>query len=305
MVDIQKKYWCFTLNNYTEADELFFKDKVPSVFKYVRYGKEVAPTTGTCHMQGWFILKDKKRFNVVKNLLTDGLSQAPHIEACKGNEADNERYCSKSGDVVVLGAKETKQGSRSELDAFKATVLAGCYDMKRLREEHSDVCAKYPRFVADFVQDQVPMPEIEVYPLRLWQQDLNLYLNAPPNPRQILFVVDPIGNTGKTWFAKYYCRLHPENTQYMEAGKKTDMAYALNPNIRVLFVNCTRKMCDFLPYGFLESVKDGIVFSSKYESRNKILGPVHVVILMNEQPDENALSHDRYKYMYPEDYPEK
>ncbi len=48
-------------------------------------------------------------------------------------------------------------------------------------------------------------------------------------------------------------------------------------------------------YDFLESVKDGMVFSTKYESVVKTLGKVHVVVLMNEMPDMSKLSDDRYQ----------
>ena len=41
-------------------------------------------------------------------------------------------------------------------------------------------------------------------------------------------------------------------------------------------------------------MKNGYVFCSKYESRVKQLSPCHVVVFMNEDPDMNKLSKDRY-----------
>jgi hypothetical protein len=72
------------------------------------------------------------------------------------------------------------------------------------------------------------------------------------------------------------------------------MSYALRQDIRVLFVNLCRKQSDFLQYDFLEGVKDGLIFSSKYESAMKNMPPCHVVVMMNQQPDMSALSADRY-----------
>ncbi len=80
----------------------------------------------------------------------------------------------------------------------------------------------------------------------------------------------------------------------MEPGKKADMAYALSTDVRILFVNVTRQQVEHIQYSFLESVKDGLVFSPKYESGMKYLKPMHVVVLMNQLPDMTLLSDDRY-----------
>jgi len=54
------------------------------------------------------------------------------------------------------------------------------------------------------------------------------------------------------------------------------------------------KQGDFIQYDFLEELKNGYVFSPKYESKNKSFPTPHVVVLMNEIPDKSKLSEDRY-----------
>lgn len=62
-----------------------------------------------------------------------------------------------------------------------------------------------------------------------------------------------------------------------------------------MFVDAPRsKQGEFIQYDFLEDVKNGYVFSTKYESRVKTLDNVHVVVNMNETPDMSKLSADRY-----------
>lgn len=280
--------WIFTLNNYTDEDVERIHQNFPEHYKYVIFGKEIAPTTGTPHLQGYLQLVSRRRLTGMKKLMPRA-----NLQEAKGSAAQNLKYCSKDANVTELG-ESTTAGQRSDLEDFKEAVKSGELSLKRLREDYSDVCAKYPRFVREYVSDKTPQPHLEVHPLRLWQEDLNRTLNLPPGDRKIIFVVDPKGNQGKTWFAKYYCSLH-ENAQILEAAKKADMAYALDNQIRVLFVNCVRKTTEFLQYGFLEAVKDGIVFSAKYESGNKLIGACHVVVLMNQQPDMEALSEDRYE----------
>jgi len=72
------------------------------------------------------------------------------------------------------------------------------------------------------------------------------------------------------------------------------MAYAMPAVCRVLFLDCTRKQVEYMPYTFMEECKDGMIFSSKYESCIKKYPDMHVVVLMNQEPDMDALSKDRY-----------
>ncbi len=74
------------------------------------------------------------------------------------------------------------------------------------------------------------------------------------------------------------------------------MAFALEEDRRVIFFDCARsKQGVFLQYDFLEQVKNGMVFSPKFDSRFKYSKPPHVVVLMNEHPDMSRLSADRYR----------
>lgn len=42
---------CFTLNNYSEEDERRIQEGT-EFYRYAVYGRELAPTTGTRHLQG-------------------------------------------------------------------------------------------------------------------------------------------------------------------------------------------------------------------------------------------------------------
>jgi hypothetical protein len=44
--------------------------------------------------------------------------------------------------------------------------------------------------------------------------------------------------------------------------------------------------------------------SPKYESCMKEYPNMHVVVLMNEDPDMNALSSDRYSFMHLDEWPD-
>lgn len=280
------KHWCFTLNNYTDNDIERITNNAYLV-DYIIFGREVGQS-GTPHLQGFVSFPNRVRLNNC----VETIGQAHFTVARSVDHAI--QYCKKDGDFTEIGIRPAVKGARNDLEAFKQAVLGGETDMKKLRIEHSDICAKYPKFVNDFVQDNIPRPIIKFFPLRPWQQTVYDALKLQPDARTIFFIVDYQGNGGKSWFGHYYCYLH-DNAQVLLPGKKADMSYALNPLVRVLFIDAPRsKQGDFIQYDFLEDVKNGYVFCSKYESKIKYLQPCHVVVFMNEDPDMNKLSRDRY-----------
>lgn len=286
----QAKNWFYTLNNYNDH-ELAHLSRLPDGAVFHFFGKETG-TNGTPHLQGTIGFESRRTLRQVK----DALSTRMHLEPTR-NVPKSIEYCSKDGDTYSFGEIPTRNacGSRTDLEGFKESVQGGVYELKRLREEHSEVLAKYPRFCADYVRDHKPRRVPELHPLRDWQADLYGELERAPGPRTIIFVVDLQGNSGKSWFCDYVEHLKPEKTQVLNPGKKADMCLALREDISILFLDAPRsKQGDFIQYDFLEDVKNGRVFSGKYESGMKYLGPVHVVCMMNEEPDMTKLSNDRY-----------
>jgi len=285
------RHWCFTLNNYTEVDEERISQLRDQRGVYVCYGKEKGEN-GTPHLQGFVSFPSRKRMTYVKNVIGQAhFSMARMLD----NSID---YCQKDGDYVEFGTRpQNKKGSgrRTDLEEFKQDVKEGTLDMKTLREKHSVVCARYERFVSTYVRDNSPTYQVKVFPLRPWQETLNRDLNGPVDERSIVFLVDVTGNAGKTWFFRYYEQNHQDTTQIILPGKKADMAYVLRENNRVVFFDCPKsKQGEYIQYDFLEEVKNGNVFSGKYECKEKRFSPPHVVVAMNEHPNMDLLSADRY-----------
>lgn len=87
------------------------------------------------------------------------------------------------------------------------------------------------------------------------------------------------------------------NAIYVQ-GKASDIkaaivAMAVKPTI-VIF-GLPRSMEDYVSYEAIESVKDGIFFSGKYESGMCLFKPPHILIFANFMPDESKLSSDRWR----------
>jgi len=284
------KNWCFTLNNYSESDvQRLLQLETASSVSYCVFGREIGES-GTPHLQGFvsFVSRTTRQAAVAL------LGQA-HFSVARQVQNSIE-YCKKDGNFEEFGSPPSlSSGKRSDIDAFKEDVVHGNLDFKSLRELHSDVWAKYPRFCVDYVNDHQPVRQVVEHPFRPWQQTLYDELLGDPDPRKIKFLIDPRGNSGKSWFAHYFLSKDVRPAQVLLPGKKADMVYALQPGIQVLFIDAPRsKQGEYLQYDFLEEVKNGYVFSSKYESRMKTLPPCHVVVSMNEEPDLTKLSFDRY-----------
>lgn len=293
----QTKTWYYTINNHGEENLVSLRKLVDeNKATYHIFQQEIGEEEGTPHIQGFIILPRKTRLNGVKKLVGD----RAHLTVFKGPPQRGRNYCSKEEtrmegtSTEEFGEIPETQGNRNDLDSFKEAVRNGTRKLQAL-EEHSEIMAKYPRFAREYMDLHRPRAEIPDHDLRPWQARLKEELSHPPNDREIIFVNDPTGNQGKTWFARKYCQDNPETAQFLEPGKKADMAYAINEETTHCFVNVTRQKVESLQYSFLEALKDGLVFSPKYESGMKYLQPMHVIVMMNCEPDLTLLSSDRYK----------
>lgn len=111
----KSRSWCFTLNNYTDADVSAFQSLE---CEYIIFGKEVGES-GTPHLQGYIYFSNARSFASVKKI-----HSGMHLEVAKGNTKQNVDYCSKDGDVHEHGTRPT-QGKRSVHSEVLQMVSSG------------------------------------------------------------------------------------------------------------------------------------------------------------------------------------
>lgn len=102
----RNRNFCFTLNNYTEVDIDNLK-KLDA--KYIIFGKEIAPTTKTPHLQGYIEFTNAKTLKSLKKI-----NASIHWEFRKGTANEAAIYCKKDGDYYEHG-NITNQGHRTDL----------------------------------------------------------------------------------------------------------------------------------------------------------------------------------------------
>lgn len=130
-----------------------------------------------------------------------------------------------------------------------------------------------------------------------WQKNLLYIYNNDINERKIYWFVDLVGCKGKTSFARHLI-VNKYKVIYV-CGKSKDIKYGLikqleNDDVRMVIFDFTRTNENYISYQAIEELKNGIFFSSKYESGMCIFNIPHVICFSNFEPDESRLSKDRW-----------
>lgn len=161
--------YCFTLNNYTNEDcemlgkatfgspfaktpgELYKKGDIKPFITYLCYAKEIAPTTGTKHLQGYLEMANAKTISALKKSLKN---KSYHFEVSKGSAEDNRNYCMKTIDDEDENERWTEygspkqQGERTDLINIKNEIVKGkkvddiCMDNPNLYHQYGRTLSK-------------------------------------------------------------------------------------------------------------------------------------------------------------------
>lgn len=141
-------------------------------------------------------------------------------------------------------------------------------------------------------------PLMFTVPTKPWQLDLIARLQAPLEFRKIHWYWSEKGEMKKSAFVRYY-KIH-YNAIMIDGGRKCDiMQLVSSTNMMVcntIFFDIPRADKNKISYSALEALKNGLIFSPKFESACKIFNPPHIVIFSNTPPDmdPNKMSSDRW-----------
>lgn len=103
------KNFVFTLNNYTYEQEESIKNLCDNRVTFVAYSHEIAPSTGTPHLQGYLHHKNALRFDSIRRWFPW------HIEIMRGSFHQNQVYCSKQDTLLKFGTEPLTQSDGARM----------------------------------------------------------------------------------------------------------------------------------------------------------------------------------------------
>lgn len=133
--------WIFTLNNYT-ADDHLAMPKVPAA--YLCFGLEVAPTTGTPHMQGYVRFAEACSLKQASRMIPRA-----SLRRAFGSVSDNVKYTSKDEWFYEYGIRPGENGSCSfeQIAHAKANPDNHMHILKQYGKTYDDVCIQKARSI--------------------------------------------------------------------------------------------------------------------------------------------------------------
>lgn len=135
-----------------------------------------------------------------------------------------------------------------------------------------------------------------ITPDKWWQIEILDILKTVADDRKVYWYWSHKGGVGKSQFAKYL--VAKENALFFEEGKKADIMHLIfeapEKRLKKIIIDVPRDNGNKVSYKSLECIKNGMIYSSKYEGGYKLFNSPHVIIFANLPPEEHRLSADRW-----------
>lgn len=286
--------WVFTHNNpaYPTADlpELPYE-------RYVSWQREVGES-GTPHIQGYVECSRPVRLAALRAAL-----EGAHFEPRRGTREQARDYTVKvdsrdqdvegdppgpftRGDFATGGA-----GKRNDIRDARDAILAGA-KRREILNDFPDIVAKFPRFIetCEAARAEEQRERLDDFEPREWQKPVLAMLAEPPSKRQILWIYDAVGDTGKTYLSRYL--VDQRDAWYCCGGKTVDLTYSYAGQDIVIF-DYSRDTANYVNYQVMEQMKNGMLHNTKYQAAMKIFNPPHLICFANFLPEAGKFSRDR------------
>ncbi len=196
--------------------------------------------------------------------------------------------------ILVDNSENGKRGREKQKQQYSTVLdLAKRGEWDKIQEDFPDYYIKHHTSLKRIHQESKVVEPYEFpHPFRDWQRRC-LELLDKADDRSIIWFYDAPGNSGKSTFLKWLA-VRP-TAFYLDGGKKQDNIFLLREHHTLLLIDLPRHAKDFVPYSTMETFKNGIWTSTKYEG-NRVHRqlPGSVVVVANFLPDVTKLSMDRW-----------
>lgn len=223
-------------------------------------------------------------------------------------------------DKYIIGKEKGKEGTPHLQCYFEKTNAVAFSVLKKLfprghwekskgnRKANIKYCSKEKDFIENFKVDindevqEIMDDEYKDVVWRPWQQDLLDLLKTKPDRRKIHWYYDKKGHAGKSYLGKYIGATHG---CIMGTGKQNDVFNQIKianeshkERLKIIIIDCPRDKINFMNYGMIEVIKNGFIYSGKFDGGQVMYKIPHVIVFANQEPDKGAWSEDRYDIRY-------
>lgn len=245
----------------------------------------------SCKIKGkyrhWFFTLNNYKESDIENILEQnfkcyafqeelGKQGTKHLQGCISLKSP--RYLS--------GMK--KIDKRIHWEVCRNIKAAKDYCLKLNTRNGKQYIKGYPKPVYDLIAEKGALD---------WQRKIINYIKDKVDSRKIKWIYEPDGNTGKSVLAKHLVLLY---NAIVVGGSHKDAQFAIservkkNEDINIVIFDIPRSMGNRISYIAIENIKNGLFFSSKYESNMVCFNTPHVIVFSNCEPEYTALSMDRW-----------
>jgi Mor family transcriptional regulator len=292
--------------------------------KYIIYQGELCKD-GKKHIQGFLQFHKKKRMSAIKKLFNDNTL---HIEPMRGTPEQARLYCTneyidKEGNKKEIWFQQieygeidhTISGTRTDLIALKDKLVQGerldnilinSTDNKEIHNilQYNRTLKKLEQTIRYESTKTQLLKQFENIKWNKIQTKILQIIADRPDDREVNWIYDEDGNTGKSYLSKYLQLT--EDLYYITGGKQNDILYGYEGQ-EIVIIDLARTYADNLEhiYTIIENLKNGMYLSTKYETIQKIFKVPHIIVMANFKPDRTKLSRDRWNIIDTDDYQEE
>lgn len=155
----RNRNFTFTWNNYTQESEDYLQHES---IKYVAYSKEIAPTTGTPHLQGYISFNNPKTIVQARKFL-----KGCHVLVMHGSIAQNDTYCSKAGSLIERGQKPISNDNKGRAEQMRWQRARDFAKEGKIDDIDADIFIRHYSTLKRIRSDYLPKPVPET-PNCIW-----------------------------------------------------------------------------------------------------------------------------------------
>jgi hypothetical protein len=219
------------------------------------------------------------------------------VDSSKSSIIMGKEVCPDTGNLHIQGYIEFSKKVRPK-NLFK-DITIHWEKSKGNRESNIEYCKKDGHIIYQNFYEEIYTEEISEK-MKFLPELMDAY-SFPKGDRKIHFCIDKVGGCGKTECIRSLIVSGKYKDVLVTGGKSADMKNqvlefnkATGRFPKYIFVDVPRSCLDYISYTGLEEIKNMLFYSGKYEGGMVVGNKPFLCVMMNEVPDYEKLSEDRF-----------